>query len=85
MNKESLTLKDPRLYFTNFSFHLYEIAYVLFSEIFADTNNINYMKKNAKEHSFKSLIHELIEAGIEISGEETLRKKIKNWKKLTES
>ncbi|RUM29381.1 MAG: hypothetical protein DSY42_06650 [Aquifex sp.] len=43
-----------------------------------DTNNENYMKRNAREHSFKSLINELIEAGVEIPGEETLRKKIKN-------
>ena len=45
-----------------------------------DTNNENYMKRNAREHSFKSLINELIEAGVEIPGEETLRKKIKNLK-----
>ena len=30
MIKESLTLKDPILYLSNSSFHLYEIAYVLF-------------------------------------------------------
>ncbi len=45
-----------------------------------DTNNENYMKRNAREHSFKSLINEMIEAGVEIPGEETLRKKIKNLK-----
>ena len=38
------------------------------------------MKRNAREHSFKSLINELISAGVEIPGEENLRKKIKNLK-----
>ena len=32
-------------------------------------------EKNAKEHSFKCLINELIEAGFEIPGEENLKKK----------
>ena len=36
-----------------------------------DTNHINYMKRNAREHTFKSLINELTEADIEIPGEET--------------
>ena len=38
------------------------------------------MKKNASEHSFKSLINKLIEAGVEIPGKKNLRKKIKNLK-----
>ena len=38
------------------------------------------MKNNAREHSFKCLINELVEAGFEISGEEHLKKKIKNLK-----
>ena len=45
-----------------------------------DTNNINYMKRNVREHTLKSLINELIGAGVEIPGEENLRKKIKNLK-----
>ena len=40
-----------------------------------DTNIINYMKKNVREHSFKCLINELIEAGFEIPGEENFKKK----------
>ena len=45
-----------------------------------DTSNKNYMKRNAREHNLKSLINELIEAGVEIPSEETLRKKMKNLK-----
>ncbi len=43
-------------------------------------NTTNYIRRNAREHSFERLINNLIEAGVEIPGEETLIKKIKNLK-----
>ncbi len=42
-----------------------------------DTGNKNYMKKNAREQSNKSLMNELIKADFEIHDEEALKKKIK--------
>ncbi len=45
-----------------------------------DTNNEKCMQRNAREHSFNSSITELIQAGVEILGEEILRMQIKNLK-----
>ena len=51
-------------------------------EILWDTNNENYLKKNAREHSFKRLYEELKHAGpeLQIPDEETLKIKIKSIK-----
>ena len=51
-------------------------------EILWDTNNENYLKKNARERSFKRLYEELKHAGpkLQIPDEEALKRKIKSIK-----